>query len=423
MKFGALLVFQAAFLGWLGLWGKRPGLLTLFAFSIGFFLYSGLATSADIVPPSLMVAYTIFALATAASFALANTAFSPVAYKLVGKNASRLEYFERSGLWKFVIGAYFALHFANLLYPNFRILELFDPPSPDIRSWFVGRFELEKEFFTRVVDYMLVLLTPFFYMTLYFLRRNLAVVIIVLFSPLYLEYVDDGYIGRGRIFFAVVVISVFVWAARPDRRRALLLAGSLLLPWFFVAFSVYASLRLGLSAGDVSIIDSMRHVFDTEFSFLLGAGLPLINSGRTTDLGSYFTWLVSLPVPAFLKSGLDLSLINYEISEIVLGSSVSDYGFYVVLSGLLAESFYIYGGHYFWLHALMLGFAMGVLSALISRDNKLVGVYAYVVAVFFFTLNRGGVASTLPLVVNGFLMFYLYLFWPLFFSSRRNKVL
>jgi len=248
----------------------------------------------------------------------------------------------------------------------------------------------------------------------------LLAVSIVLFLPLYLDYVYELYIGRGKILLAILVLGIFVWVVRPERRRAMLLMGLLLGPWLVVAFSFYASLRLGVRGGDVTLFGALSEIFQSEFSFLIRTGLSLIQSGKTANLASYLAWVVSLPVPAFFKSGLDVALINYEISQIVLGSFVGDYGFYVALPGLLAESFYIYGGGYFWLHALMLGAFAGFLSTLLSRNPRMVGVYAYVVGIFFYTLNRGGVSSTLPLLVNGFIVFYVYLFFPILALRRRR---
>ncbi|WP_454455451.1 hypothetical protein [Thauera phenylacetica] len=385
---------------------------------LGFLLYSGLAAATEGVPDFLIVSCCIFSAAFLFSYVVGRLMFGRLRIAEEGYWDAGLQDVEARGLWKIFILFYFILLTLKLTYPEFKLSRIFSPPPPDIKAWFLGRFEGDVNPFTKAIDYFLIVLTPFFYLGIYSLRRRLSFILLLFFLSLYLTYVNDGYIGRGRVFFALVVFLVFVWSLRPSLRPVLVSGAALLAPFLAVAFQYYGAARLGLDVNVVSFFSAFEYIYRSEFSFLAETGVPLIESGAHVDLVKYFAWLITLPVPGFLKGGLDVALVNYEISEIVLNRDVGGAGFYVVLAGLLAEAYYIYGQNFYWLHALMLGFIFAIYSSVLARSKHLLGVYAYVFVVFFYSLNRGGVASALPLVVNGFVVFAIFM---VFLVARQSK--
>ena len=389
---------------------------------VGFFLYSGIAAATVEAPDYLLVSYFIFVMALLFGFSLGGLLFARLSERIVYFSMKRIEGYDSTSLWKAFIAVFFGLHVLKLAFPEFKLWMVFAPPAPDIKSWFLARMETEPHAFTKVVDYAQILLTPFFYWSLYALRSKIGLVVGFLFLNLYFGYVFDGYLGRGKFVFTLIVLCVFIWSVRPQLRVWLIVVLLSLFPVLLVALQAYSSIRLGLDFRPVAVFEAAEYIYLSEFSFLLNTGVPLIESKERVDIVGYFAWLLTLPIPSFLKSGIDVALINYEISEIVLNKAVGQAGFYVVLPGLLGESYYIYGSGFYWLHGVFFGLMLAMYTALLGRVKQFSAVYAYVLAVFFYTLNRGGVASSLPLIVNGFLLFFVYVFLPYFFVRKKEKL-
>jgi len=73
----------------------------------------------------------------------------------------------------------------------------------------------------------------------------------------------------------------------------------------------------------------------------------------------------------------------------------------------------------FWLHGLFLGIMAAFFARVTERVPQFLFLYSYIVIQFSYVLNRGGIASLLPTIINEFLSFYLYLFAIVFYHRRK----
>lgn len=162
----------------------------------GFLVYSGVGTTYDDVPPYLMLSYFAMSLAMVGGFALGKLAFGRVGEIVGAKSVNLFDNIDTRLFAYFFIAAIILIKLINLLYPEYKLDLLFRPPPPDIASWFNARFEANETILEKVIRYFEILVTPFVYVSLYFLRRNLLVLIGVLFAIRYMEYVDVAYIDR-----------------------------------------------------------------------------------------------------------------------------------------------------------------------------------------------------------------------------------
>ena len=138
-----------------------------------------------------------------------------------------------------------------------------------------------------------------------------------------------------------------------------------MLPLVLVASYVYGVVRIGGTVGELSFWEAVTPVMETETSFPRDVGMLVIEKAARVDLSDYVKWIVTLPIPKILTGEIGGARINYEISEYVSGVSPGQKGWYVVLPGLIAESVYIYGNYFFWLHGGFIAF----LAALVVRLN------------------------------------------------------
>ena len=101
----------------------------------------------------------------------------------------------------------------------------------------------------------------------------------------------------------------------------------------------------------------------------------------------------------------------------LLGISSEDQYFFILLPGILGEGIYIYGGLFF-LHAIFLVFIFGVFLRLFRTNIHFNFFIAYLMVLMSYYTCRGGIVSSLPILINGNLLFFFYLF---FLSKLKLK--
>lgn len=196
-------------------------------------------------------------------------------------------------------------------------------------------------------------------------------------------------------------------------------------PFVLILFAFYTDYRLhgGLSLSDYSFLNSVLYIFESETSFVLTTGVPLIESGSHVNLAMYFKWILTLPIPKFIIGAVSGTRLNSEISAIVLGVSEGGKGYYIVLPGLVAESVYIYGKYFFWLHAVFIGAVIAFLARVFFTNKNFILLAGYVAFISFYSLNRAGVAAFLPIAINGFIVIYIiYLLYRFGILKVENKI-
>src|SRR3546814_4227878 len=62
---------------------------------------------------------------------------------------------------------------SDLVYPELRLNLLISPPPPNINLWFSARFLDQANNIQNLLNYIDILITPFFYIPLYFIRRSI----------------------------------------------------------------------------------------------------------------------------------------------------------------------------------------------------------------------------------------------------------
>lgn len=399
---GGLSVFAAR-----GIWQR---LLLVGMFS-GLWLYSGVGAAHPEVPQYYLLYHFGFLVAFAYAFWIFRAAFARLSI-LSGKVLTRvLGNVEWHPAWLLVIWAYLLLHLVPLVYPEIRLHHLLAPPSPDLITHWAERWQpQEMDVMQKLVDYARILLTPFFFIALFRYRDRFTLVAAIFAALVYIQYVAGGYIGRSAILIALATIFIAFWVERPKQRRTLAIVAVIVFSIFLVFSYNYAIIRIGGNPSDVTPFQAVMSVLEIEINFPHDSGVPIIESGERVDFGAYVRWILTLPIPKLLTGEIEGARINYEISEIVLGLNRGEKGFYVVLPGLVAESVYIYGRYFFWLHAVFIAFLAAFVMRLMERTPQLLFLKAYVVVTFAFHINRGGISGPMGILINEFMLFYLFVF-------------
>lgn len=385
----------------------------------GLAFYSGIGASDSEVPFVYIVYYFIFFMAVIIGFHLGRAIFLPLSRSIGRKAPEALGSMSHGISWHVVIAIYVLLSLIPLVWPEFRLHHLLMPPKPDLRAAFYRRFTEEPDAVLRLIGYIKLLMTPFFYLALYRWRFHLGKIFVLLVFLMYIDYVTNAYIGRGDVLINLGLLILGIWILKPKYRRWIIVTGIILMPFFFYALYWYGLIRIGGTVGEVSFGKAIISILTSELSFPRKVGMPVIEAGSKVNFTDYLIWIITLPLPKLLIGPIEGARINYEISELILGLPVGSPGWYVVLPGIVAESFYIFGPQLFWLHGLFFGIMAAFFARVVERVPQFLFLYLYIVIQFFYVLNRGGIAALLPHIINEFLLFYLYLFTIVFYRGHK----
>ena len=382
------------------------------------FVNSGIAVAYNIVPLEFATYHYIFTLAYICSFLF----FWKISGKWTLKLSDRLNARMYTKLNSKIIFQGFLFCYissiALLIYPEFKLNNLFEFHPPDIKSWFAERFEeAHTNPIVSIIGYLKILLFPFFFIHLYKYRNKPIYILISFFLIIYVEYASTQYISRGTVMLYALTMVIFYYHHIPSIRKKILISSILAAPLISVWLEYWMVVRLGNEFYMSGIWDSFETILDMQTSFVTDTGLKIIESGKHTDLKNYFIWIFSLPFPKAIFGAVEGARINYEISEIVLGVPRGSQSFYVVLGGVVAESIYIYGKYFFWIHAITFGAVGATVIKLFSKINNFHILTAWTVIFFSYKMPGGGISSVLPPVINTNILLYLFL---LFASNRIN---
>jgi hypothetical protein len=388
---------------------------------VGLTFYSGIGAAAPGVAPAFTAYFFFLFAAIIVGFHLGRPLFLPVSERMGRRLGPSLGSMEPARLWYGVIGLYIVVSALPLLWPEWRLHELLAPPRPDLRYVFDLRFSGEPDTLTRLIANLQVVATPFFYLALYRLRHRLAWVAGVFVVLLYVSYVAAASISRGEVLRHLGFVILAAWFLRPRHRPGITAATLASLPLLVMVAYWYGRVRIGGAVEAITAGEALTALLSTEWGFPRDVGMPLIESGAGVDLGRYLLWIVTLPIPKLITGPIAGARINYEISEIVLGLPAGSAGWYVVLPGLVAESVYLFGPWLFWLHGLFIGLLAAFFARLAEQVPQFLFLFLYVAVMFAFVLNRGGIAGLLPPLVNGFLLFYVFLLLMVMIHHRQER--
>lgn len=371
------------------------------------YLYSGVGASLPDVPGVYSLYYGVFITLLVMSFVVGARAVPP-----------RLEF---NGIQRFVEShpkllkriaiIYIAFCLVPLMYPEFKLLRLINPPLPDIRTYFYSIVEQRSGGAVLALHSQIkMLFFPVFLIALSSFKHKRIAIPLGLSILLYIQYCTNAYIGRYEILQYTFACLLSLYLQRQITPRFLFLFGGVFMVGFIVFYGYYTQIRLGVLSSpgqSVSFGEAFADFVSSEFNYPEHFA-TILEGGRQVDLWRYFTWIITLPIPkALIGTGVSLRL-NYDIAEYLFGASVGQGGAYVVLVSVVGESVFIFGRYFFWVHAVLLGLFFGFICGLFRKTPGLQSNFAYLASVLLL-LGRGGVSSVIPPIVNGFLLIYMWM--------------
>ncbi len=383
-------------------------------FLLAFFIYSGIGGSLKDVDDNYFIYYVIY------------TIFISIGL-YIGKGSNRLKGDNRisdNKLTKLIdkygttiILFFLILKLSTLIYPQFLLYRLIDPPAPDLSSVFAERFETqESTFLESIIYYLTSLLSPFFFLSLYKLRLKPGLIVSLLLLITYIDYCKIGYIGRGAMMQSLFVIIMSLYMFKPKLRIPIIIVVVTLIPTIIIFLMNYTQIRLGATPGTRNFFQAFEELIYSESSYPLWFSI-IYNT--PFDINNFFTfveWLFALPIPGFLKGDIDLR--GDELSGLLLGIDSRQPGFYIVLPGLVGESVYYFGKSFFWIHGLLVGMLVGYTFKLLNIHKEMIILFFYSITQLTYAINRGGTGSGFPYMLKILLVYFIILY---IYSKFRIK--
>jgi len=394
---GTVLIFS-----WLFTYKEKEARIFFLFFGTMYLIYSGLGSALSEVSKAYIYYYFIFTtcISIGISFGLHYVKNNN---RTIKKSWSVFltEFIKRLG--DKIIVIYLLLLLIPLIYPEFKLVNLISPPTPDVISMLAERFSGEEEgIITKLTSGLTTIIYPFYLLSLYkYATKTFKLSVIVVLSY-YIQYCASGYLGRGSMLEALLIIIAFTYFSRPRLGKIILIGSASLFPLLLVFFVQYSITRIGGTAESMSYSEAFGTLLEQE------SGYPkhfsrILNYDNGNYILNFLVWLFTMPLPGFFRGGMDAHFAAI-FSENMLGITRGSRGFYILLPGVVGESVFLMGQNLFWFNGLVYGFLMGAVYRLLTRYPQLLGILIVTVIDFGYKTNRAGLFGGLPWVLK--ILFY-----------------
>ena len=225
------------------------------------------------------------------------------------------------------------------------------------------------------------------------------------FFPFYIDFSSSGYLARSTVLAFLIIYILAIYYFNPNLRRKIRIVLLIGIPFLVIGLSLYTFIRLGMEA-DRSIGDAVALLAYQETSYPTHFGV-INKQPESFDLfQDYIQWLITLPLPGFLKDSTKDYFFNAIFTERLYGIIRGTQGFYVLLPGVVNEGLFIFGKWLFPLHAVILGLFVGTTYRIVKYKEEFF-LFLYVSVFLASLIARAGTVSTYPVYLKDLLMFEL----------------
>ena len=377
-------------------------------FSFFFYFYNGIGLAFEEVSIRLRIYYLFFFIFFSITFVVVYRMKSPI-QKPIEIYLSNVS-FRSIKLVNFFAYTYVFLIFVNLIYPEFILSRLWHPPLPDL-SGTLNDFERKdsSKIISKILFYLQTLFFPFFILHFDFLNKNKKIYYFLGLSFLlnYISFVKSAYISRSDILLNLQIATLSYFLLKQKIPKKSLTSITIVVFFFVIYFAMYQQIRLGKSDFG-ALSEVLSKAFETEVSFPRDVVQKLLDYEYQFEFSKFLVWIFTLPIPKIFIPNLISFELNKNISELILNISNDDQYFYILLPGTLGEGLFIYGKLYFLIHAIFCGTLFGFIMKAFKNLRMYPFLLAYLMALMSYYTARGGLVSSLPLLINGNILLFLY---------------
>jgi hypothetical protein len=201
-----------------------------------------------------------------------------------------------------------------------------------------------------------------------------------------------------------------LYFSNPHLRNRLKILIFSLLPIGIVFSVVYSEIRIGNDSElTISLSKALEILIGQETSYPLLFD-KVYNFNIPFQGYNFFMWILTLPIPSFIKGNAFSLEVNYLFTELITGKSKNSKDLYILLPGLVTESYIVFGRYLFFLMPLIGATITGFLYRIIKSPIEFLPLRVYFIFMFIPLIARAGLNSAIPVAINGFIFFICFLF-------------
>ncbi len=418
-----LLLFDISFIFMVNLaFGHQKDIKTiLYLFIAGFTIYSGIGIFMLDIPNSGLYFF---------QFVLFSASFFIVAYIKQGKTSNVLRgtdfVFENyPSLVFFFTVLYIATFFYPFIIGGFTVNDLLDLGKIFINyraTSFSLRLERRSNLLYMIITNQLrTICAPFFYLTLYKYRRNVAKFIGLYLLPILLKTVADSYLSRNNMaVYATFLFIYLVYEGFIGKKTAIIIMACAI-PFVGTIFNMLAAVRQGgsFSISFTNMGESLYSLLQSECSYpqFYDTCSTMTNPVLTVSFFVYLA-LVVIPSQAYALIGLQAPNLPYLMTEVVLGMSFGDSGYYILLPSVLGEAIILFGRYFAWIYGIFYALLIVWFLHILSREESLKYLKLFFM-LDFFRQFRGGSQYVLSSWLTTIIPFAVIVY---FLSKRKIRI-
>lgn len=411
------------------LYEKRQKALWM-CISVSTFVYSGIGIAGNTVDKDNTFTYLIFLLILGLTY----KAFVSLKLKLGKKSillirggntayeTSKDQQFWENPQTARIINALFMLYYifrvASLIYPvnnliNFRIQ--FDSTNN------LANINHENVSF---LGSLAGLLRPFKYIGLFYCFKKIRHIFFVLLFDELITLINTGYLSRHNIVTVVIICFLaFVnsdlcnrYTSMSKKRRRIVMSLMAVLPALTYVMLVMMEQRISsgrsyslsqMLLGEVSYPRYMKTI----------RNIAPIGGIRDFFLQLLDSFVPIIPTPSYTFD------LNVTFSQIVTGIGSTVSYFSVILPGIVGESLLIFGGNFFWVHAIIIAFMLSMIYKVIGNNKQMTILWYYYLTCVLKVGRAGYEQLSQSIWLNYVILMATLLLIKLFINSTRGKAI
>lgn len=403
-----LLLSTIAIFGWI-FWIKEKTLKFFYLIFILFlYIYCGIGICYEVHPNSnYITTYLIYAITLSISFHF----FRRIKIK-VPSNSNINAFSESMALP--IVALYLSLCLIPLTQSG-NLGNLVHPPMPDL-SAITSERDYTVNALSNIADSFKNFIYVFYFLALFRYVKKPLILSLLLILPMYITYCDSGYAARSGTATQLSLVLFVIFYFYPKYRKFILTATIIAVPGLVIFLVAYTNIRMGGIVESIGVWDSFQILLESESYY------PLWYDSIKDDsvyVGNYLYWLITSPLPGFLKP-FDINVnFNALFTADVLGIPLNSVQS-ISLPGLVNEGVFIFGKHFFFIHAIIFAFIFNLTyNTLKVNVRNCVALFAMMTQ-FSMLSCRGGTAVYSIAIKVLLILFLFYVFVPR--KKDRNVV-
>lgn len=319
--------------------------------------------------------------------------------------------FSFSNKWSTAIISFYFILLLLPLVQGGNIGNLISPPSPALGD-VIAETNFEEAQVSSIGQSIITFVRIFFLFAIIKYINKPWVIALFMILPSYINYCNSAYFARSGTAYQVMVLLLVLYHYYPKARKYIVTSCFIAIPSVVIFFAAYVDIRLGNASSNLGFIDALGFLLESEtyypkwYDYILGDGRYAFN---------YIYWLITLPLPGFMKPFNINVNFNALFTAESLGISLNDIDS-ISLPGLVNESVFVFGKYLFFIHAIIFAFIFMLTYNTLKSDKRNYILMVTIMLQMSVLSFRGGTSTyALPMKT----LFVLFVFYLLF--NRRGQ--